>query len=171
MLEIVPYNLHWLAEAPARGDLCAHGVVRVADGTHVLASIHDTDLALSTGALHLLRALSFDHTAESRLADHLIPHCGHFMAIDGPSRRLVNVGCNLGLNWWIRHRNATVELEFDEGRRHDVGFGEWHHAVCAFSDAIAGFIQASPPREPAGDHDREWYAAFQKEWRRRRDGH
>jgi len=170
MLEIVPYNLHWLAEAPATGDLCAHGGVRVSDGTHTLASTEGNDLALSTGALYLLRSLSLDHTPESPLADPLIPHCGHFMVMDDAAQRLVNVGCPAGLNWWIRHRAGTVELEFDGERRLVVAAGEWHRAVCAFSDAIARFFEESAPKQPRDDHERGWYAAFQAEWRRLRGG-
>jgi hypothetical protein len=168
MIKIIPLDLHWLDDGiSSETDLCAHGGVRVECDSAPLLVSAETDLAVSTGALHLLRTLSRDHTPESPLAEHLIPCCGHAMCIDNRSGELVNVGCSAGLNWWVRHGGDTIELELPQGCRPVIPRGEWRKAVVAFSATIADFYAKSPAKLPEPDLDEPRFRAFWEEWRRR----
>ena len=165
-LAIRPIRLHWLPNQPDPHDLCAHAGVQVLQGEHSLIAEASPAFAVSTGALHLLRALKQDHTLESPLAEHLIPHCGHFMVLTPDTRQLTNVGCPTGLNWWIRHQGIQVLLQFGDHTQFIVSQGEWRVAVTEFSSQIMAFYDASALKLPAPD-DAEWYAAFLNEWHQR----
>ena len=169
MVRIIPLNLHWLNDGvPSETDLCAHAGVRIErDGAALLVS-KETGLAVSTGALHLLRTLERDHTPELPIAEHLIPCCGHIMYIDNVSGELVNVGCSSGLDWWVRHSGDSVELEFPQDCRLVIPRREWREAVVAFSAAVADFYARSPAKLPEPELDEPWFNAFWEEWSRRR---
>lgn len=165
-LAIRPTGLHWLPGQPDNLDLCAHGGVEVVLPSGVVTAAQD--LAVSTGALHLLRALARDHIPEAPLAEHLIPHCGHWMVLAPGTTEPENVGCPSGLNWWVRHENGTVSLQFDQNLIR-VSSEEWRRAVARYSTDVLAFFEASAPKTPPED-DLAWYSAFRHEWRYRQDG-
>ncbi|MBB4636858.1 hypothetical protein [Longimicrobium terrae] len=166
-IRIQPVRLHWLVD-DSPGDLCAHaGVVVTVDGEPFITSA-EKDLAVSTGALHLLRTLADDHTPQTPRAEHLIPHCGHFMAVDDESGAVVNVGCLSGANWWVRHEGGGVVLTREDGAEARVSEREWARAVAEFADAVDAFYATSPARQPADEHEAEWFPAMRHEWRQRR---
>jgi len=134
----------------------------------ILLDAPDNDLAVSTGALHLLRTLEADHSAASPLAEHLIPHCGHAMWIDQESGLVENMGCNQGVNWWVTTRDGRVELVIETDRV-QIRQNEWAEAVCQFADAVDAFYVASEPKTPENEDEREWFASFRSEWKARRD--
>lgn len=166
-IRIEPVGLRWLL-ADSAGDLCAHAAVVVTvDGEPFVTSALD-DLAVSTGALHLLRTLADEHTPHTPRAEHLIPHCGHFMVVDDESGAVVNVGCPAGENWWVRHEAEGVVLTREDGAEARVSEREWARAVAGFADAVDAFYATSPAREPADEHEAEWFHAMRHEWRQRR---
>lgn len=166
-IRIQPVRLHWLAEDSA-GDLCAHAGVVVAVDDQPFITPAENDLAVSTGALHLLRTITDNHTPQAPRAEHLIPHCGHFMVVDDESGAVVNVGCLHGANWWVRHEEAGVVLTREDGAEARVSEREWACAVAEFADAVDAFYATSPTREPADEHDAAWFHALHREWRQRR---
>lgn len=164
---VLPAGLHWLGPEPQH-DLCAHGgVVVLVDGEEFVRS-EDADLAVSTAALHLLRTVVADHTPESPVGEHLVPHCGHFMVVDGETGLVANVGCPWGENWWVRHVDGVVVLTRGDGAERRVGRGAWAGAVADFADAVEAFHAASPPREFSDDYDAGWFAVMREEWTRLR---
>lgn len=158
-------DLHWLPGGDPDHDLCAHGRLVVRVGSAVL--VDQADLAVSTGALHLLRSLTEDHTPSAPLAEHLVPHCGHVMHLDA-SGRLTNLGCGIGVDWWVRQEPGSVRLLFADGTEVVVTDVHWRRAVVGVADAVAAFYRASPPRRPCTEEDAAWYAVFRHEWERRR---
>lgn len=166
-IRIQPTGLHWLVDH-SPGDLCAHaGVVVTVNGQPFITSA-ENDLAVSTGALHLLRTLVDDHSPQAPRAEHLIPHCGHFMVMDGESGAVVNLGCLDGVNWWVRHEGGNVVLTRRDGGEVRLSEREWARAVAEFADAVDAFYAASPARVPADEHDAAWFHALRHEWRQRR---
>ena len=170
VLTLRALNLHWLGNTTDPADLCVHGTVYLAAGEQQLLSSGVDELAVSTGALHLLRSLSEDHTRDHPIAEQLIPCCGHAMSVDVSTGQLTNIGCNVGANWWVIHDPVagTVELQLPTGMAHRVRASEWRAAACAFSEDVAEFIAASPARHPSSAEDAEWYPVFLAEWSERR---
>jgi hypothetical protein len=164
MLVIDGIDLHWLTTESPQTDMCAHAVVQVRIGERVILDSMPRWYSVSTGALHLLRTLFKDHTAEHPIADHLIPCCGHFMTIEDGV--LLNIGCPNGLNWWVAHEAESVKLNFD-GILYNVHPAEWVGAVTTFADAVAHFYSINAPKTPE-QFDAEWYNAFWHEWRQLR---
>jgi hypothetical protein len=167
VVRIVGSGLHWLVPDPQH-DLCAHGAFALRVGGECFGAGEADDLALSTGALHLLRSVASDHTPESPLAEHLVPCCGHFMVVDDASGRVENLGCPEGVDWWVRHVGGEVVLTRGDGEERRVARDEWARAVAAFADDVAAFFDASPPREPGDEHAASWFAAMREEWARLR---
>ena len=121
---------------------------------------------MSTAALHLLRTLRVEHTPDRPVAEHLAPHCGHWMFVAEATGEVVNGGCPNGVNWWVRRVGRDVRLELPDGAAVDLPYHEWCGAVVAFADAVDHLYVASEPKE-LGD-DAEWFRAFRTEWRERR---
>lgn len=168
MLRIIPVGMHWLPEVPPSSDLCAHASVRVELGGVVLLDSGAETFAVSTAAVHLLRTLGDEHTAERPLVDHLLPHCGHFMHYDDTTGELRNMGCAAGMNWWVHHDGQTVMLDLRDVAPVRVSRGDWAQAVADFADAVDGFYAAAAPKEPLDEYESQWYHALRGEWRRRR---
>lgn len=165
-VRILPSGLHWLQDSDS--DLCAHGGVVVSVDDRPFITPAEDDLAVSTGALHLLRTLADDHTPQTPRAEHLIPHCGHFMHMDEASGEAVNLGCPVGVNWWVRHEAGSVVLAREDGAEVRVSERDWARAVAEFADAVDAFFVASPARVLADEHDAQWFHAMRGEWNRRR---
>jgi hypothetical protein len=160
-------GLRWIGPEPQH-DLCAHGgIVVSADGVPFIAD-READHAVSTGALHLLRAVFANHTPDAPLAEHLIPHCGHSMVLDPATGDLVNCGCPHGVNWWVRHDGNAIVLTREDGVEARTTPAAWARAVARFADQVAAFYEASPSREPYDEHASEWFNTLWKEWDRLR---
>src|SRR5947207_12205789 len=99
MLVINPIDLRWLTTELPQSDLCAHASLQIRLGERVILDSKPKRYTVSTGALHLLRTLFKDHSAERPIADHLIPCCGHFMVLNQDRDEVSNIGCPNGLNW------------------------------------------------------------------------
>jgi len=75
-------KIHWLENYGDEDnlDLCAHGKVRVTINDEIVAdNSEDANdwWSLTAMALHLLRTLEMNHTAESPVGDCLVPGEGH----------------------------------------------------------------------------------------------
>ncbi|MEM1205814.1 MAG: hypothetical protein AAGN66_21470 [Acidobacteriota bacterium] len=162
--------MHWLDGMDEEKDLCAHGVVTVAIGGVTLADPADGEQCVSAAALHLLRTLESDHTPESPVGEHLVPHCGHGL-YEGPTpdADVVIVGCSSGVDWQVVHGEGAVTLRNAGGAEAQVSLASWGDAVCAFSDRVEAFYKSSSPKVPDDDVEAAGFEAFRREWRRRRD--
>ncbi|MEZ4698652.1 MAG: hypothetical protein R2832_19695 [Rhodothermales bacterium] len=158
-------NLHWLEGLEAHLDLCAHGYALVRIGDEVIGSPSQEDKwTMSAASFHLLRTLTRDHTPDDRIAEHLIPHCGHDMweLNDGS---LWIVGCNSGVDWFVRHKDGDIELESPGGSRVLVPFDDWRDAVLKIADAVEAFYANAGPKEFYDVHDQRGYDLFWREWK------
>lgn len=169
MLLLDPVGLHWLGSPPWVSDLCLHGGVRVVFEGDVLLSSDEEDYAVSTGALHLLRTTNRGHTRADPVAQHSVPHCGHFMVVDQEIGRVANVGCSSGPDWWVQQVGEEVILDFHTRVIH-IGREEWTRAVARFSDVVRAFYDGSAEKAPSDDLGQEWYPVFREEWRVLRAG-
>jgi hypothetical protein len=163
MLRIQVFDLGWLNRENPSADLCAHGAVQIVLGERIILDSTPHWYAVSTGSLHLLRTLYKDHTADDPIADHLFPHCGHFMVVaDG---KLTNIGCKSGLNWWVVHNEKSVTLDFG-GPQFTIEPDKWVRAVTKLADEVTDFYAINAPKTLSDPlMEAEWYDAFWKEWR------
>lgn len=163
-------DLHWLPDLDPRDDLCAHGEVKVRIGTEILADRGDGPWCVSAGAFILLRTLTEDHCPERPAfwAEHLIPHCGHAWDED-VSGRLVNLGCDTGVDWGVTHHGGDVRLYTSSESEVWVPSEDWKRAVCRFADTVDAFYRRSEPKKTNNDdHWTVGYRKMRREWRRRR---
>ena len=153
-------------------DQCAHGdVVFIIDSVPFVGGSDAEDVTVSAAALFLLRTLTHDHNAATPVAEEsqLFPHCG-FTVYPGDGRfPVLVIGCNVGIDVDVLHSAGTVHLRGQDGTEATVTATEWRDAVVGFADAVQGFYDASPPREPLDDDfEDEGWREFWKEWDERR---
>ena len=168
MVQIKPTNLHWLEGGKPESDLCAHGIVLLTVcGTEI-----DTDgeCCVSAAALYLLRTLNSDHNETNRVAEHLLPCCGHDMhAVDGEDDVTI-IGCPNGFDWYVEHNDdATVTLSFATNGKYTIQNTDWVSSACEFSDSISRFYDDSTIKKPYDAYAENGYNAFRSEWLRRRE--
>jgi len=153
-------DLHWLRTLDAEVDLCAHGTVEVRVGDEILL---DTGLAVGPACVLLLRVLDDDH--EITPSEPLVPCCGHAFFVDEEGRWL-NINCNDGLDWNVRHADGSVSLSTPRTSV-TIPHAEWMHTVAAFCDQVEQFYRDSAPKAVTDD-TAKGYEAFWREWRERR---
>lgn len=170
-LVIEPVGLHWLYDEEPT-DLCAHGGIRVSlDGNVVFEQgTQDDGFTLSTGALHLLRAIERDYEPGSASSGQLLPCCGNWMVFDPDLGEVVNSNCPNGIEWTIRHLNGSVEVSTSDTDSFVVDQTSWKRAVSEFSARVRAFYFADPPRVVSDETDADWYWQFVEEWSRRHAG-
>lgn len=168
MLRLDVVDLHWLEGTDPSSDLCAHGGIRlVADGRVVLES-PDRGLAVSAGAVHLLRTLERDHTPSSPVGQALIPCCAFTMVYDHDRREVRDYGCPDGFDFWIRHQpDGQVLISADGVAPVAAALGTWRAAVSTFSSVVRAFYFAGGPKTFDRKIDGEWYSHFLREWEQR----
>lgn len=167
MLTIEPIELHWLAGMPAEQDLCAHGGLVVRTEAQVFVDDSTESWSLSAGAVLLLRTLTHDHCSTVRLAELLIPHCGHAMYAENPDGVFIAPGCAHGRDWSVKRFADEVALDFGAAGTIRVRPEEWRDAVARFASSVLAFYESSEPKVPLDDVDAEGYAAFRTEVARR----
>jgi hypothetical protein len=153
-------DLHWLAGSEATRDLCAHGTVEVKIGDEVR---NHRGLAVGPACVLLLRVLSDDHDLD--LSEPLVPCCGHAFFVDDDGCWL-NINCNDGLDWSVRHVEGAVTLSTRSASA-TISRADWVDAVVAFCDRVEEFYRHSAPKT-VSEETREGYEAFWSEWRERR---
>ena len=149
LFQIEILDLHWLHNMPEELDRCAHGNVRVTIGDEIIVDQQpgDEDWTLSAMALHLLRTLENDHHPESRVGEHLIPHCGFHidhLEIEGD---VYLQGCFEGVNFWIVHEADKIKITSETGVQAQLSVDEYRKEVLKFADEIMSFYERSKPKE------------------------
>jgi len=113
MISLVAHELCWINDsADDPDDQCAHGRVAFGiDGVLVIKP-EDGEWTVSTAALYLLRTLTADHTLEHPVAEgnFLFPCCGFNAWLCGERYRVMCMGCNEGIDAWIRHEGLEVHI-------------------------------------------------------------
>lgn len=160
MITIEPIGLHWLGDEFPEIDLCAHGGVVIKSDQGLLLDDAREDWALGPAALFLLRTLDMDHGRDSRVAEHIFPHCAHAFFVDGEGNYLT-VGCPEGRDLRIQHQGAHVHVAVDNGPSHVVLEDDWAQGVLAFVAELRQFYGVPKPKTPS----REDLAGWQAFWR------
>ena len=165
MFKLSVDNLSWIDGDPDNpDDLCAHG--------HAVAYIGDEifeyDATVSAGALYMLKSLSEDHIIHED--NQMLPCCGFAVYARRSEPDTVDIcGCPNGIDWSVIHDGDMVRLITETGKETKLPIEEYRAAVFAFADTVEAFYRRSAPRiVPENETDREGYAAFWREWRRRR---
>jgi hypothetical protein len=84
--------------------------------------------------------------------------------------RLVYPGCPNGIELRVTRDGNLVRISNGEGVEETVTADNWKHAVLEFVAQIEMFYEKSAPKVvPDEDTEREGWAAFWIEWRRRVD--
>lgn len=166
MVELKVSNLHWLENTDAEKDLCAHGSVYLRLNDEIVSEAKQTDWTVSTAAYYLLKTLKENHNAKED--DFLIPHCGFTMWEIGEQKELYIGGCDIGINWNIKHSKGTVIHEIKKDIFIETDFDEWRNAVCNFSDEVMNFYKSSPPKIVDDEEDKKGFELFMREWKRLR---
>jgi hypothetical protein len=107
--------------------------------------------------------LSDDHDLD--LSEPLVPCCGHAFFVDDDGCWL-NINCNDGLDWTVRHVERAVTLSTQSASA-TISRAEWVGAIVAFCDEVEEFYRHSAPKT-VSEETREGYEAFWNEWRERR---
>ena len=162
-------NLRWIDESQDDpDDLCVHGDAEVHIGGY---SAEYEKANVSAAALMLLRMLEEDHTLKDTV--QLIPCCGHTWYAKENGERCVMIGCPNGVDWTIQHDGDDVIMTVP-GHEDDpvrVPLAEYREEVFRFADQIEAYYHScSPKTEPEDELGRTGWAAFRREWRRRRYG-
>lgn len=158
-------NLAWInGAADDPHDLCLHGHAKVTVGARTLEY---ADATVSAAALYLLKTVTEDHL--SHTDNQLLPCCGFFLLPNEALDNVVIVGCDKGVDWSVLHAGEQVRLRLDDGYEVTVPLAAYRAEVFRFADKIEAFYAACTPKAPPEDElDRNGYAAFWNEWRRRR---
>ena len=157
-------GLQWMGGAEDDPqDLCLHGRVCVQIGETVL----EDECTVSAAALYLLKTL----TEDKIMAPHdiqMLPCCGHTILPDEAGENVIILGCDTGTDWTTRHTGGMIRIELPSGRTELIDPTAYRDEVFRFADRIEAFYNACAPKTFEDDSEREAYAAFWREWRRRR---
>lgn len=171
-------RIHWLQSFEDKDelDLCAHGQVQVSIGNEIIVDNSDDPhdwWSLTAMALHLLRTLDLDHTAESRVGDCLVPgedhHIDHHE--NNPIVHIETVYPMVdGRNWWVVHESSNVILTTESSNKTIVSIETYKNEVLKFVDKVKGFYESSKPKIlPENQYDKEGYLKMWREWDSRRN--
>lgn len=145
-------------------DLCLHGHVTVQIGETVLEDYG----TVSATALYLLKSIEQDKLMTPH-SIQMIPCCGHFYIPNEDLTEVEIIGCDTGTDWSILHEGDHVRLILPSGAEEVVDLQDYQREVFRFADQIEAFYQACKPKHlPANEFERRGYAAFWREWHRRR---
>lgn len=162
MFRIDILELCWLDGMPEEHDLCAHGIVRIHLGDHVL----EDEVSMSASALHLLRSVSADHEPDEMAK--LFPTDGFCWTPVGDSIYLG--GCpNGGFDGHVVHEDGFVCVALEGLPEVRIPLDQYRAEVFRFADAVEGLFRQSKPKVPSDELDRLWYPIFWQEWRRLRN--
>lgn len=166
-IELRATNLHWLEESNPYEDCCLHGGVYLRIGETVLSDGNDNDWTVSTAAFNLLKTAHQNHEIDNERP--LIPHCGHTMwLVEGESDGLYLGGCDIGIDWAIRHEPPNVVHKLGDERSVKMGSESWRQAVCKFSDEVYEFFLTAWPKSISDKDDRKGFELFMSLWRQYR---
>ena len=166
VFEIKILRQHWIKDdgLDDKCDLCSHGELFLKIGNTVLSNSESDSWALSATGLYLLRTLTDDYSIGD-FENYLLPCCGHFMIPDDNKNYVIIQGCNLGIDWNIKHINKTVEIITENGDKAIIGFEEYKTKILDFTDEIELFY-GDPNQKvvPEDDFDQNAFRQFWAEW-------
>jgi hypothetical protein len=166
-VELEATQLHWLEGNDPFADCCLHGGVYLKIGDVLLSDGKDSDWTVSTSAFNLLKTINQDHKIGS--GRPLIPHCGQTMwLLESEPDGLYLGGCDLGIDWEVRHQGNTVIHRFFNGQTAEVSPHNWRSAVCAFSDKVHEFFMTAWPKNIKDQEDRKGFELFMNLWKQLR---
>lgn len=145
-------------------DLCLHGHAIV----HIANVKLEYDATISSTALYLLKSLSEEHLVGQD--NQMLPCCGHFLIANKELNNVVVLGCPKGIDWAIRHKGDTIEIELEDGTKDQIPFEEYKAEVFRFADLVEAFYNACSPKVLPNDmFEKNGYIAFWNEWHTRRN--
>ena len=170
MITLAAHELCWInGSADDPEDQCAHGKVAFEMDGMSLIKLEDGEWTVSASALFLLRTLTADHTPEHPVAEgsSLFPCCGCNVWLCGDQYPVMCMGCNEGIDTWIRHEGSLVHISAGKSS-HVTSSDDWSVAVKGFAKQIEEFYaQCSPKVKLVDEEDRKGWAACRDEWRER----
>ena len=157
-------ELCWLDGQPEETDLCAHGVVRIHAGDHVLEGA----VSVSAAALHLLRTVTDDHEPDEMAK--LFPSDGFCWTPWGDPYPIYLGGCpNGGFDGSVIHDDGCVCLAMEGASAVRIPEAAYRAEVFRFADAVERLFSAGKPKIVRDALDQLWYPLFWKEWHERRN--
>lgn len=159
--EIKIKKLYWIdGSQDNRKDLCLHGDIEI----RVNDQIVKYSPTVSATGLRLLRSLSEDH--HQGKGEHLFPCCGNTMIANEKRNRVEIIGCNQGLDWFVKHEAGLVTIGADENLKTTYYYLQYKREVLNFIKQIEDFYKKAGKRIlPEDEMDKEGYLAFWKEWK------
>ena len=89
-------------------------------------------------------------------------------AIEGEPDGLFIGGCDIGIDWEIKHLDETVIHKIDDRNVIETQLDDWREAVCNFSDEVHAFFMTSWPKIIDDYDDQRGFELFMKIWEQRR---
>ena len=145
MLEIIPFNLHWLNNSSPENDWCVYGGFTLTNNNEMIIDAADEVLALSAAVIFLLRTIEKDHSFGTKICEHLIPECADMYVSSSGHVEFIN--CPFGIDWWMEHSNEKVTLVFEDGREIITSLKDYIRAVLAFAEKIKAFYKEGEPKK------------------------
>jgi len=168
MMKLTLHEPAWIDGAPANpSDQCAHGRITLeVDGTTLLCP-NDGVFTVSAAALHFMRTITADSTADASVAEgcQFVPCCAHSLyATSAAKYGFAAISCPTGVDIDVEHDGATVMVSRRGGQAKGVATAEeWRQAVIAFACQVhafyAGQVKVEPPEE-----ERAAWGMFWEEW-------
>ena len=129
MLEIIPYNLHWLNNSSPENDWCVYGGFTLTNNNEMIIAAANEVLTLSAAVIFLLRTIEKDHSFGTKICEQLIPKCADMYVIT--SGQVGFIICPFGIDWWVEHSNEKVISVFEDDREIIASFKDHIPAVLA----------------------------------------
>lgn len=158
-------TLTWLGtDEDCPDDICAHGKVSFSIDGHELVKPEE-EWALNASAIRLLRTLERNHYQSDAIpGEQLFPCCGMMYATE-ESDEFEIIGCSNGIDLSVeRVEDGNVEISDGQDFSARAAGDVWEMAVLDFSTQVRKFYDASKPKTPFDDGERNGFAAFLKEW-------
>jgi hypothetical protein len=170
LFELKILDLHWLEGIDEDNDLCVHGHLYLRIGDQVISDMESGDWTLSSTAMYLLRSMESDYEQDG-YGNYILPCCGHFFIADDNENNVVIQGCNIGVDWKIKHINENyITHILQNGYEISIAKEIYRKIVLDFADQVEQFFKDSKPKVvPKDDFEKKGYLTFWKEWRKLRD--
>lgn len=159
--EIKINKLYWIdGTQDNKEDLCLHGDLEIRFNDQIVAY----SPTVSAAGLRLLMSIFNDH--QEGKGEHLFPCCGNTMIANEKGNWVEIIGCNQGLDWFVKHEAGLVTIGADENLKTTYYYLQYKREVLNFIKQIEDLYKKAGERIlPEDEMDREGYLAFWKEWK------
>jgi len=157
---------HWIDDngLDDKSDRCSHGTVFIRIGNEILSTEDSGSWTLSVAGLLLMRTLKSDY-AIGDYACQLIPCCGHFMYHNETGNKVEIIGCPIGIDWHVTHKDSTVILSSEKGIDTEVEINVYRKQILEFVNAVENFYGYTKDKIlPDDENERDAFMLFWKEW-------